>query len=311
MSAEPDELDRRIISELTVDPRRSYAEIGKQLGVSGATVSSRIERLREEKLLSFEVRPDLEAFGLTIQILAAVEVNPAALADVTATLRAAPNVLRLDHITGGFNIHFIAAFRGEAEVGALLRQLQTTSGVRRVVVQHVMETVRLADGWAAVLAPAGQPDPPAYGMVPGVQVPAHLEGHLQTVAAWVYAYVGGDLERLRILSQPDVVLEILRPRSAAGTFEGVEAVARAGARLRQVYRRWWYRVTAVREAEPPFNVVVDALSPAEDFEGHVTTVFSRNAFTIDSDRVARVTSFGAMPLEDPTAALPPEAHSLE
>lgn len=310
MTGTADELDRRIITELTAQPRRAYAELGKQLGVSGTTVSSRVERLRREGLLSFEVRPDLDAFGFTVQILAAVEVNPAALADVTAMLRASPNILRLDHITGGFNIHLIAAFRTETEVGGLLRQLQTANGVRRVVVQHVTENVRLADGWAAVLARADQPDPPAYGMVPGVQVPSHLEAHLQTVAAWVYAYVGGDLERLRAVSQPDVVLAILRPRSAAGTFEGVEAVARAGERLRRVYRRWWYRIAAVREAEAPFTLVVDALSPAEDAEGHVTTIFSRNAFAIEGEQVARVTSFGAMPLEDPTAALPPEAHLL-
>ena len=171
MTGTADELDRRIITELTAQPRRAYAELGKQLGVSGTTVSSRVERLRREGLLSFEVRPDLDAFGFTVQILAAVEVNPAALADVTAMLRASPNILRLDHITGGFNIHLIAAFRTETEVGGLLRQLQTANGVRRVVVQHVTENVRLADGWAAVLARADQPDPPAYGMVPGVQVP--------------------------------------------------------------------------------------------------------------------------------------------
>lgn len=310
MTANTDDLDRRIMIELTADPRRAYVELGKQLGVSGTTISARVERMRREGLLAFELRPDLEKFGFTVQILSAVEVNPDALADVTATLRASPNVLRLDHITGGFNIHFIAAFRAEAEVGGLLRQLQTTRGVRRVVVQHVTENVRMADGWAAVLAPTGQPTTPAYGMVPGVQVPSHLEPHLGTIAAWVYAYVGGEMKQLLAVSQPDVVLQILRPRSAAGTFEGVEAVARAGARLRETYRRWWYRIAAVREAEPPFTLVVDALSPAEDAAGHITTIFSRNAFSIREERVAHVTSFGAMPLEDPTAALPPDAYSL-
>jgi len=40
-----DEIDRKLLKNLVTDAKRSYAEIGKELGVSSVTVHNRIKRL--------------------------------------------------------------------------------------------------------------------------------------------------------------------------------------------------------------------------------------------------------------------------
>ncbi len=305
--ADPDELDRHLITELAADPRRSYADLGKRLGTSGTTVSARLDRLRSTGVITFKAAPNLAAFGLTTEIIGNVEADVGQTAETIRVLETSPNVLRIDQIAGEFNLHFTAAFPNDSAVADFLRKVRATPGVRRVAVEHVVENVKQSDGWSAAFATTAPGEPRTYEVAAGTRVPSHLEPFLDTVAKWAYAYVAGDLERLRDVSDPHLVLEIIRPQSHAGTFEGLEAVAFAGHKIRELYRRWWYRIVAVNEAAPPFTLVVDAMSPAERDDGRVTTIFSRNAFAIEGEKVVRVTGFGAVPLEDPAVELPPEA----
>ena len=46
-----DDLDRGVIAALRSDPRISYAALGKQLGVSGMTAATRLNRLRGADVL--------------------------------------------------------------------------------------------------------------------------------------------------------------------------------------------------------------------------------------------------------------------
>lgn len=303
----PDNLDRALIEALAADPRQSYVAIGKRVGVSGTTVAARLDRLRDGGLLSIQALPDLERWGLASEILGTVEVEAAAIAEISALLTKSPYVLRADHVTGDFNLSFLAAFPSDSVLGAFLRALQTTAGVRRVVVHHVLEPVKRADGWSAVLSPSARAAAPSFEIMAGTAVPKHLEPYLPIAAAWAYAYVAGDPQRLREISLPNLVLHIMRPRAAAGTFEGLDAVVFAGRKLREHYQRWWYRIVTVAETEPPYLMLVDALSPAEDHEGRLLTIFSRVAYGIEDGKVARVAIFGAMQLEAAVAELPPGA----
>lgn len=303
----PDDLDRSLIETLVADPRQSYVAIGKQVGVSGTTAAARLDRLREAGLLSIQALPDLGRWGLTAEILGTMEVEASAIAEISALLTKSPYVLRADHITGDFNLSFLATFPSDSVLGAFLRALQTAAGVRRVVVRHVLEPVKRADGWSAVLSPPARAAAPPFEIMAGTAVPKPLEPYLPIAAAWAYAYVAGDLQRLRELSLPTLVLHIMRPRAAAGTFEGLEAVAFAGQKLREHYQRWWYRIVTVAETDPPYTMLIDALSPAEDHDGRLLTVFSRVAFGIEDGKVARVTIFGAMQLEAAVVELPPDA----
>jgi hypothetical protein len=199
-------------------------------------------------------------------------------------------------VTGEFDITFEAAFPSEAAMGSLIREVQGVDGVRRLVVHHRMETLKSEDGWSAVWAETeGRAEAP-YEVVPGTQVPRHLELMVAQAALWVTALAEADHERLRQLSTPDIVFTILPPHPSEGTFDGMAEVNAQADRTKRAYQKLWYRIVAVGEHQGDFPLVLDALSPVEDHRGRVSTAFSRMAFAFADGRVRRVLSLGQMNL---------------
>ncbi len=307
--AEVDDLDRRLLGELTADPRRSYLAIGKSLGVSGTTVATRLDRLRSAGLLRFEASPDIAAFGLTTQVFGTIQVDTDALNDVVQLLSRSPHVLRVDQVTGDFNVIFSAAFPSDEVLAGLLRRLQRVESVRRSVIHHVLDTFKTSAGWDAVFAEDEDAPSPPYEIVAGTRIPARLEADLATAATWLTCLVAGDVERLRELSTDDIVYRIVRPRSVAGSFEGLDGIVQAAKNSEAMYRSFQYRVVGVSEAHEPYTMVVDALSPVELDDGQVLTAFSRLAYAIHDGKVAMVTSIGQMDVEQLPADLVQEVPS--
>ncbi len=293
-----DQLDRRLIAELQADPRIAYASLGSRLGVTGMTAANRLQRLRQAGLLRMRALPNLAEFGLATEILGLVQADVSALDAATAVLSACPFVLRVDRVTGEFDLAFEAAFPSEASMGTLVREVQSVESVRRLVVHHRMQTMKAEDGWEAVWGDV-TPAEAVYELAPGTVVPRHLEPSVTLAATWVNALAAADLPRLRELSAPDIVFTILPPHRSAGTFDGMAAVEQQAERTRRAYNRLWYRLIAVSEgARSPYSLVIDALSPVETHRGRVGTAFSRMAFAFAEGKVAGVMSLGEMELPD-------------
>src|SRR5438094_4557999 len=101
-----DDLDRRLIADLGPDPRISYADLGKRLGVSGMTAATRLSRLRGAGLLQIRVTPEFSELGLTTEVLGFVQVEIAALPAVIGVLRSSPFVLEITRVVGEFDLGF-------------------------------------------------------------------------------------------------------------------------------------------------------------------------------------------------------------
>jgi Lrp/AsnC family transcriptional regulator, leucine-responsive regulatory protein len=291
-----DDLDRRLIAELQEDPRISYADLGKRLGVSGMTAATRLNRLRAAGLLRLRVLPEYPRLGLATQVLGFVQVEMAALSPIIDVLQASPFVLEVNRIVGEFDLSFRAVFPSEITLGRLVRDLQALEGLRRLVVHHVLDEVKQEDGWSAVFLEEAPAEDVAYEVAPGVRVPKPLEGRLAQAATWVDALAKADHARLRELSDPAIVFTIMPPHPAAGVFDGMEAVLRQAERTRRAYRRLWYRIIGLTEGDEPYELVIDALSPVETGRGRVGTAFSRMAFGFAGGKIVRVMSVGAMDL---------------
>lgn len=62
-----DALDTEILRRLTLDARRSFLEIGRELKVSGATIHDRVSKLREKGILEgFHARVNQKKLGRPI-----------------------------------------------------------------------------------------------------------------------------------------------------------------------------------------------------------------------------------------------------
>jgi DNA-binding Lrp family transcriptional regulator len=293
-----DEIDRGIIAELQIDPRVSYAALGKQLGVSGMTAATRLNRLRSSQVLWCRALPNLRRLGLSTEVFCYIQTDLTAMSQVVDALKASPYVLRVDRVAGEFDLNFHAIFPSEATLGQQVRALQALTGVRRLVVHHVLENVKESDGWPAVFAEESPADEPPYEVAPGGHLPPQFEPKVALAASWLDALVRADAERLRILSTPAVVYTISPPHPAAGVWEGLPAVLEQAERINRAYRRMWYRVLSVAEAHDPHEIVIDAISPVETQRGRVGTAFSRMAFAFADGKVDRATSVGQLEIPD-------------
>ena len=293
-----DELDRRLIAELQGDARIAYASLGSRLGVTGMTAANRLQRLRQSGLLHVQAVPNLPQLGLGTDILGLAQVEMAAIGSVIDSLVRCPHVLRLDRVTGEFDIAFHAVFPSDAAMGDLVREVQSADGVRRMVIHHVMDVAKADDGWGAVFAGAGPAQESAYELAPGATIPARIEPLVYLAASWVNALAAADMGTLHGLSTPDILFEILPPHPSAGRFDGIAEVEEQARRTRRAYNRLWYRIVSVTEHPGPLTLVIDALSPVESHRGRVSTAFSRMAFAFASGRVKQVMSVGQMRLPD-------------
>jgi Lrp/AsnC family leucine-responsive transcriptional regulator len=219
-----DSLDRRLITELQADPRLAYATLGNRLGVTGMTAANRLQRLRQAGLLRLRAVPHFENCGLTTQIQALVQVELSAIDHCIEILDASPFVLRMDRVTGEYDISFHAAFPNETAMGSLVRELQSVAGIRRLVVHHSLETLKDDDGWSAVWSDSLQPEEATFEIAAGARIPEHLRSRVDTAAEWLVALVEANIPRLRELSEPDITFTIMPPYAGAGSFEGIEAV---------------------------------------------------------------------------------------
>src|SRR5215208_2037926 len=164
-----DTLDQRLIAELCGDPRMSFADLGKRLGVSGMTAATRLKRLRDAGLLEVRAVPNLGQLGLANEVEGFAQVEIAAMPAVIELLARSPYILEVSRVTGEFDLNFHAVFPSEMLLGELVRELQAQEGVRRVVIHHVLDRIKRADGWSAVFVEETPAEDVAYEVSPGTR----------------------------------------------------------------------------------------------------------------------------------------------
>ncbi|SEJ36842.1 Lrp/AsnC family transcriptional regulator [Demequina mangrovi] len=97
-----DDLDRRIIDELRLDGRASYAEMGLRIGLSPSAVKRRVDRMLADRVIQgFRVRldPGLDAGGTEayVEVFCRGTVAPEELRRI---LESIPNVVEAFTVTG-------------------------------------------------------------------------------------------------------------------------------------------------------------------------------------------------------------------
>ena len=96
-----DQLDFGILRALQSDARTSYRTLAKQLGTTTPTVSSRVKRLEDLRIIQgYRVELDPQALGGSLQVLR-LTVRPAGLARVTEALTEVQGVEEIMAVSGG------------------------------------------------------------------------------------------------------------------------------------------------------------------------------------------------------------------
>jgi Lrp/AsnC family leucine-responsive transcriptional regulator len=141
-----DLIDARLLEELQVDADRSNVELARLVGLSPAATLHRVRRLKESGIVRGVVaRVDATAVGFPLQVYVAVALerhDDASHRRFANAVRAMPEVISADWVTGETDAMLIVVAREVAELQRVLVRLSTRGGAARVTTLLRLEELK-------------------------------------------------------------------------------------------------------------------------------------------------------------------------
>ena len=138
-----DELDSRILNLLLTDGRTSAREISFKLGVSTSTVTLRMERLRDRKVLrGFSAVVDFQKLGYELTVVTEILVSKGKLLEMEREIAKLPGVCAVYDVTGETDAMVISKCRNREELSRFTKGLLTMPFVERTNSHVVLTTVK-------------------------------------------------------------------------------------------------------------------------------------------------------------------------
>jgi Lrp/AsnC family leucine-responsive transcriptional regulator len=149
--------DARILEILQADGRRSYADLGGDLGMAGPSAHERVKKLEARGLITgYAARVDPVAAGLGVTAFCWVTQAPGSLAaDLTGDFAAIREIEECHRISGEADYLLKVRARDTKDLERVIRRIQTT--------RHVFSTetdVVFSTGFERRPLPLGAPDDP-------------------------------------------------------------------------------------------------------------------------------------------------------
>ncbi|MBW7891711.1 MAG: Lrp/AsnC ligand binding domain-containing protein [Chitinophagaceae bacterium] len=129
-----DKLDLQIISAMMEDAGISYADLGKNLSVSGGTIHVRIKKLQESGIVKgTRLNVNLKELGYDITAFIGIYLEKSSLYDTVAKeLRKIPEIVRLNYTTGNYSMFIEVVCRDITQLRQVLHDgLQKIKGIER------------------------------------------------------------------------------------------------------------------------------------------------------------------------------------
>ena len=100
-----DELDMKLLQELTKDSSISVPNLSKKLGINASVLYSRINRLVKKKLIKrFTIVVDDTLLGIGVKALVGVNRDPKLKDSIHKQLMETPEVVTISEVTGRFDM---------------------------------------------------------------------------------------------------------------------------------------------------------------------------------------------------------------
>lgn len=127
-----DELDARLIHALAESPRVGVMELARQLGVARGTVQARLDKLQQRRIITgFGPDLDLVAMGYAVLAFTTLEIAQGRLDDVVTHLRAIPEVLEANAISGPGDLHCRVVARTNSHLQEVVNRILEVQGISR------------------------------------------------------------------------------------------------------------------------------------------------------------------------------------
>jgi Lrp/AsnC family leucine-responsive transcriptional regulator len=148
MAISLDSIDVRLLKELGIDADRANVELARIVGLSPAATLHRVRRLKESGLVRrVAAQLDASAAGFTLQVYVAVTLqrhDDASHRRFAEAVRAMPEVISADWVTGETDAMLMVVAREVAELQRVLVRLSTRGGASRVMTLLRLEEIKSA-----------------------------------------------------------------------------------------------------------------------------------------------------------------------
>ncbi|MEO8207991.1 MAG: Lrp/AsnC family transcriptional regulator [Chloroflexota bacterium] len=126
-----DRIDAQLLELLQEDGRRSYAELGSAVGISGPAAHERVKKLEARGVITgYMARVSPSAVGLAILAFTWVTQSPGTIAtDLTDDFAAIPEIEACHHITGEADYLLKIRARDTSDLERVIRAVQSTRHV--------------------------------------------------------------------------------------------------------------------------------------------------------------------------------------
>jgi Lrp/AsnC family transcriptional regulator, leucine-responsive regulatory protein len=136
MAVELDDIDLALLTELQADADRTNVELARMVGLSPAATLHRVRRLKETGVIRvISARLDPAAAGFPLQLYVAATLgrhDPRASRVFEDQIRALPQIIAADNVTGEMDYLLTVVARDVTEVQQVLAALATRGGQRLV-----------------------------------------------------------------------------------------------------------------------------------------------------------------------------------
>lgn len=138
-----DETDKRILSELLRDCRRSYRAIARRAGVSVGTALTRIRRMEKAGIIrGYAAILDHERIGYQLTVLAEITVSKGKLVEMEQAISKLNGTCAVYDVTGLTDALVIAKFHSREELSKFTKGLLSMPFVDRSNTHMVLTTVK-------------------------------------------------------------------------------------------------------------------------------------------------------------------------
>ena len=116
-----DELDIKILSELTKDASISVPRLSKKLNINASVLYSRIKRLSKKGLIKkFTIVVNDELLGISVKAIIGINRDPKLKANIHTELLKIPEVRMISEVTGRFDILLAVSTRTLEELHSVV-----------------------------------------------------------------------------------------------------------------------------------------------------------------------------------------------
>jgi DNA-binding Lrp family transcriptional regulator len=140
---EMNEIDLKILRILNTNGRKSYRDIAKELDLSLTTVSKRIKRLEEQKvILGYAPILDQEKLGFDITAVIGVKILHGKILETEKMLARDPAVFAVYDSTGDWDAMVQARFKTRTDLNAFVKKVLEHEDVEKTYTQVVLNVTK-------------------------------------------------------------------------------------------------------------------------------------------------------------------------